>query len=259
MTQTQRHADYDQISQTFDRRYERNPYAGVERALRQFIGSQPGLHVLEAGCGTGHWLEKLRGPGVHLTGLDYSAGMLAHARKRLPGTRLIRARAEKLPLPDQAFDRVFCVNAIHHFTDKSAFLADVRRVLQPGGRLWSVGLDPHSGRDQWFVYEYFPESLAIDRQRYLSSEALREQMTGAGFRDCVTEEVEQWSIRLPARELIEQGRLDKASTSQLSVLTDAEYRQGAQRIQDDMLRMEQGGQTLFLTVALCLYGTSGSV
>ena len=42
-------------------------------------------------------------------------------------------------------------------------------------------------------------------------------------------------------------------------MTDAEYQQGVQRIHDDMERMEKEGQTLFLTVDICLYGTRGSV
>jgi len=185
--------------------------------------------------------------------------MLAKAQMQAQEVPLIRGEAEYLPLPDHSFDRVFCINAIHHFPDKPAFLADVRRVLRPGGVLLSVGLDPHLGLDQWHVYDYFPESLAIDRQRYPSADVLREWMTIAGFEDCTTQEVEHWSLRVPAREALEQGRLEKAATSQLSVLTDVEYERGIQWIRDDIERAEAEGGTLFLTVDLRLYGTAGSV
>ncbi len=84
-------------------------------------------------------------------------------------------------------------------------------------------------------------------------------MIEAGFEDCVTWEVEHWILRIPAREALEQGRLDKAVTSQLSVLTDAEYQRGMERIRTDMERAEAEGQTLFLTTDLRLYGTTGSV
>lgn len=243
----------------YDRRYERNPYAGVEEALREFVSNQPGLDILEVGCGTGHWLEALQAPGKHLTGLDSSAGMLAQAQKRVPKAALIRGTAERLPLPANSFDRAFCINALHHFPDKPAFLAEVRRILRPGGRLLSVGLDPHRGLDTWHVYDYFPESLAIDRERYPSSHVLRGWMTVAGFEHCATQEVEHWIIRVPARQALEQGRLDKAATSQLSVLTDDEYEQGIRRMRDGIERAEKAGQTLFLTIDLRLYGTTGSV
>jgi ubiquinone/menaquinone biosynthesis C-methylase UbiE len=172
---------------------------------------------------------------------------------------LIRGTAEVLPLPAASVDRVFCVNAIHHFPDKRAFLADVRRVLRPGGRMLSIGLDPHPRLDRWHVYDYFKESLAIDKQRYPASDALCAWMTEAGFENCLTQEVEHWIIRFPAREAFAQGRLEKAATSQLSVLADEEYEQGIQRIQDDIQRAEAQGQTLFLTADLRLYGTTGSV
>jgi SAM-dependent methyltransferase len=185
--------------------------------------------------------------------------MLAKAKIQVPEVALIRAEAEYLPLLDHSFDRVFCINALHHFPDKPAFLAEVRCVLRPGGTLLSVGLDPHRGLDQWHVYDYFPESLEIDKQRYPSTDILREWMTMAGFQDCITREVQHWVIKLPAHEILAQGRLEKAATSQLSVLTEAEFQRGMQRIQEDTERAEAEGRTLFLSVDLRLYGTSGSV
>ncbi|HJR79324.1 MAG TPA: methyltransferase domain-containing protein [Anaerolineales bacterium] len=259
MNQSQRRADYDQIAPTFDRRYARNEYAGVERALREFIGREPGLRILEAGCGTGHWLDVLQASENYVMGLDFSAGMLARARESLPEAALIRGTAQQLPLPAASLDRVFCINAIHHFPNKPAFLREVRRVLRPVGKMLSVGLDPHTGIDRWHVYDYFKESLSIDRQRYPSSDALCEWMIEAGFQDCTTCEVDHWITRLPAHEALVQGHLDKAVTSQLSVLTEDEYERGIQQIQSDMKRADAQGQTLFLTTDLRMYATIGSV
>jgi len=253
-----RHTDYDQIAQTYDRRYERNLYRGVEQTLKQFVGRNSELRVLEVGCGTGHWLDLLKTWGFRVTGLDLSAQMLARAQASLPHVELARAQAESLPYRPESFDRVFCVNALHHFADKLGFLREARRILRPGGTFLSVGLDPHRGIDRWYVYDYFKESLEIDRQRYPSADTLREWMREAGFENCVTQEVEHWTLRLPAREILNQGRLDKAATSQLSVLTDAEYQRGMQRVIEDIQGTEQQGQTLFLASDLRLYGTSGS-
>jgi ubiquinone/menaquinone biosynthesis C-methylase UbiE len=259
MSQIDRHADYDQIARTYDTRYERNSYLGVEHALRGFVGGQPRLQILEVGCGTGHWLEFLQAAPIHLTGLDFSAGMLAQAHMRLPGIALIQGTAERLPWRAESFDRVFCINAFHHFPDKATFLAEARCILRPGGMILIVGLDPHSGIDHWYVYDYFKESVEIDKKRYPAASALRQWMRDVGFRDCTTQEVEHWTYRLPAQEILKQGRLDKTATSQLSVLTDAEYRRGMERIRADIERAEAKGGTLFLTGDLRLYGTSASV
>ena len=64
---------------------------------------------------------------------------------------------------------------------------------------------------------------------------------------------------IPARTALEQGRLDRSVTSQLSVLTDEEYQRGLARIRTVMERAEEEGQTLFLTTDVRLYGTTGSV
>jgi len=259
MDQIHRHANYDQIPQTYDTRYERNSYAGVEHALQEFVGSPPGPIILEVGCGTGHWLQVLHASHAHVTGLDFSAGRLAEAQKRVPEAPLVQGNAERLPWPAESFDRVFCINAFHHFLNKPAFLAEARRILRPDGRFLTVGLDPHPGLDQWFVYDYFPESLAIDRQRFPAASALRTWMTEAGFENCLTQEVEHWAYWLPAQEILRQGRLDKAATSQLSVLTDAEYQRGMETLRADLQRAETKGEILFLKADLRLYGTYGSV
>ena len=86
--------------------------------------------------------------------------MLARARVAAPGARLVRARAEDLPWRDATFDRIFCVNALHHFSDRDRFFAEARRILRPGGGLLTIGKDPHAERDEWWVYHYFEETRA---------------------------------------------------------------------------------------------------
>ena len=185
-----RRTDYEQIARTFDRRYERREYTDVERALLEFVGDLSESRILEVGCGTGHWLNVLKAFKANVMGLDFSSGMLARARTSSPEMALIRGTAQHLPFPDASFDKVFCINAIHHFPDKPAYLREVRRLLRPGGRMLTIGLDPHSGVDQWHVYDYFQESLEIDKQRYPSSKQLLAWMIEAGFKDCFMWEVE---------------------------------------------------------------------
>ena len=250
--------DYDAIAGTYDRRYLTNDYSGVERAVIAFAGERD-LRVLEVGCGTGHWLGVLERAGVRTAGLDAALGMLAHARAQAPSTPVVQGVAERQPWASAAFDRVFCVNAFHHFQDKRTFVAEAHRVLRPGGRLMTIGLDPHTGLDRWYIYEYFDSALEDDRRRYPPAADIREWLRHAGFVDCFTREVQHLPVRVPARAALEQGRLEKSATSQFGILTDEQYRQGLDRIRSAIESAEARGETLYLTADLRLYATLGSV
>ena len=254
-----RRVDYDQIATTYDRRYQHNDYSGVEAALIAFVGERFDQRVLEVGCGTGHWLRLISGSGARVMGLDVSGQMLAYARTQAPKATLAQGSAEHLPWARDSFDRVFCINAFHHFQDKVAFLTEAMRVLRPGGLMMTVGLDPHTGVDQWYIYEYFDNVLEIDKGRYPASSQIREWIRAAGFADCVTREIQHMPIRFRAREALEQGRLDRSATSQLRVLTDEEYRQGIDRVREAMESAEIRGESLYLSADLRLYATFGAV
>jgi len=253
-----RRVDYDQIANTYDRRYQQNDYSGVEAALTAFVGDRGKDRVLEVGCGTGHWLQCLGGTRFRVAGLDVSDQMLAYARAQAPSAALVQGSAEHLPWAGESFDRVFCINAFHHFQNKVAFLAEAIRVLRPGGLMMTVGLDPHAGVDQWYVYEYFDNVFEIDRRRYPASSQIREWMRAAGFVDCVTREIQHLPVRLAARTALAQGRLDRSVTSQLSVLTDEEYRQGIARVREAVESAEARGELLCLNADLRLYATFGA-
>lgn len=254
-----RSVDYDKIAATYERRYDENEYAGTEHALLRFVGDAPDTRVLEVGCGTGHWLGLLSRRGIWVAGLDASVQMLAGARRHASDAALAHGRAEHLPWRDAVFDRVMCVNALHHFADPPAFLQDARRVLRPGGAVMTIGLDPHTGLDQWCIYDYFEGTLTIDKRRYAPAERIREWMATAGFIECATALVEHLPIQLLAREALDHGRLDKAVTSQLAVLTDEEYQRGIDRIRAAIEAAASRGEPLYLTADLRLYGTFGSV
>ena len=144
--------DYDAIAADYDRRYARYDFSGIAAALRSFLSGASQGRVLEVGCGTGHWLAQI-GAAHDVVGVDPSSAMLRRARRAAPGARVLRATAEALPLRDRCVDRVFFINALHHVRDLVATLAGCRRVLRPGGGFLSIGLDPHSGADRWWVYD----------------------------------------------------------------------------------------------------------
>jgi ubiquinone/menaquinone biosynthesis C-methylase UbiE len=223
--------DYDAVAEKYDGRYDRNWYQGVVEALRRFVGAQLGQSIAEVGCGTGRWLAELSSERSHrLAGLDYSRAMLQRARMAAPAALLVRGTAERLPWADASFDRVFSVNALHHFFDARAFIGECRRVLCAGGGLLTIGLDPHTGVDRWWVYDFFPAALEADRQRYASTPSIRAWLEAAGFRECATEMVQHLPAAMTFENARERGFVDRNSTSQLMVISDDDYDAGMKRL-----------------------------
>lgn len=98
----------------------------------EWLAPQPGERILDLGCGDGQLTWRLMETGALVTGVDASAEMVAAARGR--GVTADRASAEALPYTDHCFDAVFSNAALHWVRDHDAMLAEVHRVLRPGGR-----------------------------------------------------------------------------------------------------------------------------
>jgi ubiquinone/menaquinone biosynthesis C-methylase UbiE len=251
--------NYDAIAERYDRRYLINDYSGVEQALYAFVGPDQSRRVIEVGCGTGHWVKALAQRGTWIAGVDASCNMLAFAGVKACPPALAQARAEHLPFVDGAFDRLFCINALHHFDDKPGFLGEARRVLRTGGAVMTIGLDPHTGVDHWYIYEFFEPVLEIDKRRYAPTQQIRDWMRGVRFSNVRTCEIQHLPMLLAARTALEQGRLERGATSQLAVLSDEQYQQGMDRIHRALESAEASGETLYLRADLRLYATYGSV
>ena len=249
MTDAARTTDYDRVADGFDRRYALYGYAGTRDTVISFVGDAH--DVLEVGCGTGHWLDALRSGERRLVGLEPSMPMLAQAS----GLR-VRGRAEQLPFHDASFDRIFCVNALHHFRDRCAFFTEAKRLLRPGGGVLTIGKDPHAERDAWWVYDYFPETRQIDRARFAPVRILRGELARAGFSWAESFEADHIDVVQPAAEAFAARVIDRTFTSQLTVLTDDEFGSGVQRIRS---ADADAGGALQLVADFHLFATIGWV
>lgn len=119
---------------------------GFSRALRPLVAQaelEPDHSVLDIGCGTGTLaiLIKRLHPTVNVTGVDPDSRALARAWRKASRARVTvtfdRGFADAMQYPDATFDRVFSSMMLHHVPkeEKPKVLAEVRRVLKPGGRL----------------------------------------------------------------------------------------------------------------------------
>ncbi|WP_150241252.1 class I SAM-dependent methyltransferase [Nocardiopsis quinghaiensis] len=131
--------DYDGFAEAYAADNESNLLnAYYERpAMVSLAGDVADRRILDAGCGAGPLSAALRDRGAVVTGVDASAGMLALARRRLGDDADLHVAdlGDPLPFADGAFDDVVASLVLHYLQDWGPTLAEMRRVLRPGGRL----------------------------------------------------------------------------------------------------------------------------
>jgi ubiquinone/menaquinone biosynthesis C-methylase UbiE len=136
---------YRRVAGLYDRVLEpmNAPLRGIGMSL---LPPEPGMRVLDVGCGTGTHLERYLDAGCRGWGIDLSPAMLEHARRRL-GDRadLTLGSAAELPYPDASFDLVLAATLLHELDPdtRTAALAEMSRVRSDDDRILVV--DFHAG------------------------------------------------------------------------------------------------------------------
>src|SRR4030081_3604919 len=114
--------------------------AGGDGGWRRRTAAASGLAVegaaLDVACGSGKLTAALRrrAPGGLVVGMDFSAGMLAEARRRTEGPSYVRGDALGLPFSEATFDAVSIAFGLRNLADPELGLREMLRVLRPGGR-----------------------------------------------------------------------------------------------------------------------------
>ena len=226
--------DYDQIAPEYDQRYPAQRPTERGLALFELAKQVKAGNILDVGSGTGFWLNLLYQVSDGLYGLDYSAGMIEQARKQPAPLQLTRGTALHLPYPEHSFELVYCVDAIHHFADQPAFIAEAFRVLKPGGALAVIGFDPHAEGTNWYIYKYFGNTYDNDLPRYPSARSVLKWMQGEGFERVTTQVVEHILNVSVGETVLEDPFLKHNSTSQLALLSSTAYQTGLQNIKREL-------------------------
>lgn len=151
------------------RRFSANPYPWFRWVYDQ-LDLQPGLALLELGCGPGDlWREnRERLPqGLHTVLGDLSTGMASHTCRALvglPGFSFLALDAQALPFPTGSFDRVVANHMLYHVPDLPRALAEIVRVLKPRGRLVAAtNGDEHMHELHETIREAKPDYAGPDR------------------------------------------------------------------------------------------------
>jgi ubiquinone/menaquinone biosynthesis C-methylase UbiE len=144
---------FDRWAPTYDRhRLQRLVFEPMQQTLLDVATAQIAnpKAILDVGCGTGRLLRSAhdRFPNAALEGVDAAAGMVREAEALTPphsGIHYRQATAESLPFPDRTFDLVFSTMTFHHWSDQEKGIAEIQRVLAPGG--------------QWLLADFMPSGF----------------------------------------------------------------------------------------------------
>ena len=219
--------DYDGFAEAYSAETEANLINGyyARPAILDLAGDVAGLRILDAGCGSGPLFAALRDRGAIVTGIDKSAGMLKLARRRLGDSAALHPAdlGSSLPFPDGSFDDVIASLVLHYLEDWTVPLAELRRVLTPGG--WLIVSVDHpfavnimhreAGRkpDYFATYSHTAEWTFGGQTAPMSFwhrplHAMTDAFTAAGFRIAVISEP---APAPTARELFPDVLTDKSA------------------------------------------------
>lgn len=127
-----------------------NPVIELEEpVVWSILASIPPGRALDVACGTGRHAGKLVTHGHSVVGVDYTRAMLSVARRELPSAVFAEADLLALPLADDAFNIVVCGLALAHVAQLAHAIAELARVLAPGGRLVVSALHPFQAMLGW--------------------------------------------------------------------------------------------------------------
>ena len=178
--------------------YSVNRYpVGVEAILSGLKRSQKPLdqlNLLDAGCGTGNYLQSIAPHVANIVGVDASAGMLDSARaKNIPNVTLQQSTLQDLPFPDASFDGVMVNFVLHHldntegcdngFPAVQKALTEIRRVLKPGGALVIQTSSHEQLLDGYWWAELIPQAMAAYKHRYPKLKHLESILSNIGIDD----------------------------------------------------------------------------
>ena len=160
-------------------------HRALVKRIKAVAGDRP-VKVLDVGCGTGLFAARVRQavPQAQVWGIDLVAGMLRKGAGRwhrhAAHVQPVQADSGRLPFADGAFDFITCANSFHHYPHQERAVAEMHRVLKPGGRLLLID----GYRDApwgWFIYDVCVEGVEGE-VHHASARQFRDYFAHAGLR-----------------------------------------------------------------------------
>ncbi|HYI45279.1 MAG TPA: class I SAM-dependent methyltransferase, partial [Actinomycetota bacterium] len=118
------------------------------RTLFGWLGDLSGRKLLDVGGGDGYWAAQAQRRGATSVSVDLDPKRTDRGRRFTRRPLLVRGDALRLPFADGSFDAVMSISSIEHFGSGSSAIAEMGRVLRPGGSL-VLSADSLAGSDRW--------------------------------------------------------------------------------------------------------------
>ncbi len=186
--------NYHNTSQDYDN--TRIPI-GIEIFLGCFSATPRALidqHILDAGCGTGSYLQALKNKIGNLSGLELNQGMLAQAQEKCQNDHNIQLRQgsllKSLPYKDNCFDGIMCNQVLHHlvaatnnenFEPIAHLIKEAKRVLRPQGVLIFNTSSLQQIHDGFWWADLIPDAVGRIAKRFPPLDMIETQLKQAGF------------------------------------------------------------------------------
>lgn len=233
-----------------------NAYRGRDITLRRLeniasLAPSPGDTVLDVGCGNGLMTSELSravGQDGFVTGIDPSASMLTSAKAHCQdqaNVSFVETTAHNMPFQDQSFDGAVSVQVFEYIDDVPAALAEIHRVLKPGGRVviggthWDTLAWYSRNRDRMQTMLSIWDNHLIDRE---TPAKLPDLMRKAGFTFDHTRQISFCDTQLRADGIAMMGvKLIEAYAVQSGTLSESEAREWSQ----EQFDLQREGQFFF--------------
>ncbi len=249
--------NYNNLSETYEKRYDYDKHPQISNAINNLIEKHQCKSILEVGAGTCYWLKSIFDKNTMRTGIDISLQMLLRSGKNLEENYLINGDSHFLPFKSNAFDFIFCVNALHHFRNKSKFFDEAISVLKKKGLIAIYTLDPRTKSDHWHIYDNFEGIYQQDLNRFLSTKQIVQLLSITGFKNINVKKVEFISDDKTPINVLNDPFLQKHGSSQMAMLSNKEYQRGINKIKEKIKTAKNKGKQLIFPVRLTMFEITG--
>lgn len=164
--------------------FNKNGQREIFKLFEETVQPKKGEIVVDMGCGTGEFSEKLKEYNLLVTGIDISKKSIEHCKEKFRAEKNMRFEVqdiERTSCKDNSVDIVFLGAILHHFPNREKVFKEARRILKKGGRVY--GFDPNYYH---FIIWTYRELLGIKTQKtenevLIKPEEIRKELKEAGF------------------------------------------------------------------------------